>query len=69
MMCEAKCCGGPFYPITPDSPPLGMIVQVPNNEGAELYRGGANGRLWFLADGSMYVYYTPTLWRPVPQGA
>ena len=21
------------------------------------------GRLWFLPDGSMYVYYTPTHWR------
>jgi hypothetical protein len=21
------------------------------------------GNLWFLADGSMYVYYTPTHWR------
>ena len=24
-----------------------------------------NGRLWFLADGSMYVYYTPTHWRKI----
>jgi len=23
------------------------------------------GRLWFFPDGSMYVYYTPTHWRPV----
>lgn len=23
-----------------------------------------SGRLWFLPDGSMYVYYTPTHWRP-----
>jgi hypothetical protein len=22
------------------------------------------GQLWFLPDGSMYVYYTPTHWRP-----
>jgi len=22
------------------------------------------GRLWFVPDGSMYVYYTPTHWRP-----
>ena len=25
------------------------------------------GRLWFLEDGSMYVYYTPTHWRPTPE--
>lgn len=29
------------------------------NEGM-LYR---NGNLWFLPDGSMYVYYVPTHWR------
>jgi hypothetical protein len=29
-----------------------------------LKRGGENGRLWFFADGSMYVYYCPTHWRP-----
>lgn len=22
------------------------------------------GNLWFFPDGSMYVYYTPTHWRP-----
>lgn len=22
-------------------------------------------RLWYLEDGSMYVYYTPTHWKPV----
>lgn len=24
------------------------------------------GRLWWTADGAMYVYYTPTHWRPLP---
>jgi hypothetical protein len=24
------------------------------------------GRLWFLPDMSMYVYYRPTHWRPSP---
>lgn len=23
------------------------------------------GRLWFTSDGKMYVYYTPTHWRPM----
>lgn len=23
------------------------------------------GRLWWVPDGSMYVYYTPTHWRPL----
>ncbi len=25
------------------------------------------GRLWFYPDGSMYVYYTPTHWMPLPE--
>lgn len=25
-----------------------------------------NGRLWWTADGGMYVYYTPTHWRRLP---
>ena len=28
-----------------------------------LKRDGQNGNLWFVADGSMYVYYVPTHWR------
>ena len=24
------------------------------------------GRLWFFPDMSMYVYYTPTHWQPLP---
>jgi hypothetical protein len=23
-----------------------------------------SGRLWFVPDGSIYVYYSPTHWRP-----
>ena len=26
-----------------------------------------SGRLWFIPDGSMYVYYVPTHWRPVAE--
>lgn len=25
------------------------------------------GRLWWFVDGSMYVYYTPTHWKPLPE--
>ena len=25
-------------------------------------------RLWFVSDGSIYVYYRPTHWRPLEQG-
>jgi len=26
-----------------------------------------SGPLWFFPDGSMYVYYTPTHWQPLPE--
>ena len=48
--------------VANDPPPDGQVVQVFNNEGAMLKR---SGNLWFLPDGSMYVYYTPEWWRPV----
>lgn len=47
-------------------PENGVIVETKiddehgcRNQG-RLYRGN---NLWFLPDGSMYVYYTPTHWR------
>lgn len=56
-------------------PDIGEVVQTKiHNQGGErnvqsLKRGG-NGRLWFFPDGSMYVYYLPTHWRPfeLPHG-
>lgn len=49
-------------------PPEHVVVETMTENGAvnDLKR---IGRLWFLPDGSMYVYYTPVLWRqpnPVP---
>lgn len=53
-------------------PPVGVIVEtkiddtngVRNEQQLKRYRREANTRdLWFLPDGSMYVYYTPTHWR------
>lgn len=48
-------------------PPEGQIVftVIDDDKGRRneqlLNRGG---NLWFVPDGSMYVYYTPTHWRP-----
>jgi len=50
-----------------DTAPEGVVVET-------MIRGGSKlnvrplvrqGRLWFFPDMSMYVYYTPTHWRPV----
>lgn len=60
-----------WQPIS--SAPLGVVVETKIDDGrgernhARLkgYKRAENTRtLWFLEDGGMYVYYTPTHWRP-----
>ena len=52
------------------SAPRGVVIETKvHDEHGErnivpLSRG--DGKLWWLPDGSMYVYYTPTHWRPLP---
>lgn len=53
-----------WYSVTECPPPEGMLVVVRNNNGARLKHSGG---LWFVPDGSMYVYYTPAWWRPLPE--
>lgn len=50
--------------VQDELPPDGLVVEVQNNRGARLKR---RGRLWFLPDESMYVYYRPEFWRLLPQ--
>lgn len=48
-------------------PPEGLVVETCIDDGKgerrQLAKLKRQGNLWFLPDGSMYVYYTPTLWR------
>lgn len=54
-----------WIPITKQLPPEGMVVMtkiddakgVRNEQELKL-----KGRLWWMPDGQMYVYYTPTHW-------
>jgi hypothetical protein len=56
-----------WMPITETQPPQKVPVptRIDDAKGVRneciLYR---QGRLWFFADGSMYVYYTPTHYLP-----
>jgi hypothetical protein len=47
-------------------PPQGQVVETkiadPDRNQDTLKR---SGNLWFIPDGSIYVYYTPTHWRPI----
>lgn len=51
-----------------ETAPNGIVVQTKIDDGLgvrneqPLKRGG---NLWWFPDGSMYVYYTPTHWKPV----
>ena len=52
--------------LTEQKPQEGKVVET---KIADPDRNIANlklkGKLWWLSDGSMYVYYTPTHWRNV----
>jgi hypothetical protein len=53
--------------LPPDGEPVATKIDDANGVRNEqsLKR---SGRLWFFTDGSMYVYYTPTHWKPIPVG-
>lgn len=44
-------------------PPNGVVVNVMLSHG-EVTQLKRQGRLWFVPDGSTYVYYEPTFWQP-----
>lgn len=53
-----------------EKPPLGLIVDTK----IEDHKGVRNeqqlklvNNLWFVPDGSIYVYYEPTHWKLIPQ--
>jgi len=56
----------PYRSVKHDPPPQGKVVETAIIDA----RGERNtqklkrvGRLWFIPDGSMYVYYEPNFWR------
>ena len=50
-----------WYHTVNELPTEKKIVRTMDSGGyvQELYR---DGNLWFVPDGSTYVYYTPTMW-------
>ena len=46
-------------------PPDGVVVETVSASGT-VQRLKQRGRLWFVPDGSMYVYYEVVGWRPLP---
>lgn len=54
-----------WIPVAQELPPEGEIVltKIDDAQGCRNgYRLFWTGRLWFMADGKIYTYYTPTHW-------
>jgi len=60
--------GAPWIPTAVELPPEGVVVDTKIDD-ANCCRNEQpmkrRGRLWWFADDSMYVYYTPTHWKYV----
>lgn len=55
----------PVSDVIPDENVL-VETKIDDKLGARNHaRLSRNRNLWFMSDGSMYVYYTPTHWRPL----
>lgn len=57
-----------WYRCSSQLPPEGEVVETKIDDADGIRNHQVlkrQGRLWFFPDGSMYVYYTPTHWRPI----
>ena len=57
--------------VTDELPPEGVVMdtKIDDEKGVRNEQPLKRERnLWWLASGSMYVYYTPTHWRPERKG-
>lgn len=63
-LATAPCSG--WIPCDSQLPPEKEVVEtkIDDEKGKRnIQRLKRNGNLWFVPDGSMYVYYRPTHWR------
>jgi len=51
-----------WYKPSEKLPPNGVVVNTMNSHG-QVTQLKRSDRLWFVPDGSMYVYYEPTFWQ------
>lgn len=58
-----------YIPCTEQLPPNGEVVMTKVDDAKGVrneQKLKRSNNLWFFPDGSMYVYYTPTHWKPAP---
>lgn len=54
--------------VHPPAPGIPVETKIHDEQGERNHQVLVpKGRLWFLPDMSVYVYYTPTHWRPVDE--
>lgn len=59
-----------WIPNAPTTAPNGVVIETKIDDEHGLRNQQTlkkQGNLWFFPDGSMYVYYAPTHWRPVEE--
>lgn len=54
-----------WTPTKQSLPPEGVTV-LTKDSGGQVRPLKRKGRLWFVPDMSMYVYYTPVAWKVAP---
>lgn len=58
---------GEWQPISSAPEGVEVLTKIDDSRGPRNEQTlTRKGRLWFYPDMSMYVYYTPTHWQPVP---
>jgi hypothetical protein len=51
--------------VETELPPEGVLVNCLLGHSRVVEQLKRHGRLWFVPDGKMYVYYTPTHWEKI----
>jgi hypothetical protein len=60
--------GTTWEPISTAPEGLVVMTKIHDADGVRnVQRLRRSGRLWYVPDGAIYVYYTPTHWRGVPE--
>jgi hypothetical protein len=52
-----------WTPTSSSMPNSGKKVDWMDSQGNIVMGGSVSGKLWFLPENGMYVYYTPQFWR------
>lgn len=58
-----------WQPIASAPRNVPVMTKIDDDQGSRNEQGlklGATNNLWWFEDGSMYVYYKPTHWMPLP---